>query len=172
LGPMQSITTCLRKSFDFSGRATRAEFWWFALAVVCLYVLAVLGVQAVKPFFGGNLVAMGFWRALIALAHATSLLLLPVLVRRFHDIGIPAVWPLLLFAPLLIPVYLALAFFPLVAGFTPPFLLTIYTSPQAIGGLVFGSLALIVLIALLPTSKRPNRHDPHPLDPEPNEVPT
>ena len=28
--PIQSITTCLRKSFQFSGRASRSEFWWFA----------------------------------------------------------------------------------------------------------------------------------------------
>ncbi len=35
---MQAITTCLRKSFDFSGRASRAEFWWFFLVTLVIAV--------------------------------------------------------------------------------------------------------------------------------------
>jgi uncharacterized membrane protein YhaH (DUF805 family) len=42
LGPMQSITICLRKSFDFSGRASRAEFWWFAPVGLCIPILVAL----------------------------------------------------------------------------------------------------------------------------------
>ena len=29
VGPFQAIKTCLAKSFQFSGRASQAEFWWF-----------------------------------------------------------------------------------------------------------------------------------------------
>ena len=29
-----AVKTCLRKYGDFSGRATRAEYWWRVLAVV------------------------------------------------------------------------------------------------------------------------------------------
>ena len=29
-----AIRTCLRKYFTFSGRASRSEYWWFALAVI------------------------------------------------------------------------------------------------------------------------------------------
>ena len=29
-GPTETIRTCLAKSFQFKGRATRSEFWWFA----------------------------------------------------------------------------------------------------------------------------------------------
>ena len=29
-----AVKTCLRKYGDFSGRATRAEYWWWVLAVV------------------------------------------------------------------------------------------------------------------------------------------
>ena len=31
MGPVEAFTTAWRKSFDYEGRATRAEFWWFYL---------------------------------------------------------------------------------------------------------------------------------------------
>ena len=31
MGSAQAIRTCLTKSFQFSGRTSRPEFWWFAL---------------------------------------------------------------------------------------------------------------------------------------------
>ncbi len=34
-----AIKTCLRKYAVFSGRATRAEFWWWVLAVVIVSVV-------------------------------------------------------------------------------------------------------------------------------------
>lgn len=30
----ESVTTCFRKYADFSGRASRSEYWWFALFIV------------------------------------------------------------------------------------------------------------------------------------------
>ncbi|MDD9855928.1 MAG: DUF805 domain-containing protein, partial [Gammaproteobacteria bacterium] len=32
-GPVDAIRTCLVKFFDFRGRASRSEFWWFFLGV-------------------------------------------------------------------------------------------------------------------------------------------
>ena len=34
MGPIQSIKTCLAKSFQFSGRASQSEFWWFATVFI------------------------------------------------------------------------------------------------------------------------------------------
>ena len=31
MGPVQATKTCLRKTAQFLGRTSRAEFWWFAL---------------------------------------------------------------------------------------------------------------------------------------------
>ena len=67
----KAVKTCFQKYVEFSGRAARPEFWWFALFQVV--VLAVLGIisQTVE--------------GLAALA-----LLLPGLAvgaRRLHDIG-------------------------------------------------------------------------------------
>ncbi|MBP9183376.1 MAG: DUF805 domain-containing protein [Fuscovulum sp.] len=39
MGPGTALVTALRRAFDFSGRATRAEFWW---AWLILYVWATL----------------------------------------------------------------------------------------------------------------------------------
>lgn len=30
MGPAQAIWTCLRRSFQFKGRSSRPEFWWYA----------------------------------------------------------------------------------------------------------------------------------------------
>jgi uncharacterized membrane protein YhaH (DUF805 family) len=41
----EAIKTCLRKYAVFEGRASRSEFWWFALAYYAFFlpVLVVMG---------------------------------------------------------------------------------------------------------------------------------
>lgn len=41
--PVHAITTCLRKSFQFSGRASRSEFWWF-LPLPILFAMATIAL--------------------------------------------------------------------------------------------------------------------------------
>jgi len=36
---IESIQTCYKKFFDFSGRASKSEYWWFQLYNVIIYVL-------------------------------------------------------------------------------------------------------------------------------------
>jgi uncharacterized membrane protein YhaH (DUF805 family) len=67
-----AVKTCLQKYVDFTGRARRSEYWWFALFSVALSVIA--------SFVLGDWVGM-----LVNLA-----LLLPSLAagtRRLHDMG-------------------------------------------------------------------------------------
>jgi hypothetical protein len=48
MSPVGSIRTCLSKYVDFSGRATRAEFWWWGLITgVGLNVVSVVMDPAV-----------------------------------------------------------------------------------------------------------------------------
>ena len=68
---VQAVQVCLRKYVDFSGRAARSEFWWFALfQLIVLLVASRLG----ELIYG-----------VVALV-----LVLPSLAvgaRRLHDIG-------------------------------------------------------------------------------------
>ena len=79
----QSIRTCLTKYAQFTGLASRAEFWWFTLFVVLVAgALAYLS----QPWSNVFLVAM----------------LLPFFAagaRRLHDIGKSAWWLLFVLVP-------------------------------------------------------------------------
>lgn len=80
----------LQKYADFTGRAPRAEFWWYILAVIILTVIAkiidnILGMNLVGPY--------GPLYLLLALG-----LLVPniaVTVRRLHDTNRSGWWILL-----------------------------------------------------------------------------
>ena len=61
----QSIQTCFNKYVTFSGRATRSEYWWFAL------LSFIVGFIPVVNFLSILLILPG----------------LAVAVRRLHDVG-------------------------------------------------------------------------------------
>jgi uncharacterized membrane protein YhaH (DUF805 family) len=76
----QSITTCLKKYVDFSGRASRSEYWYFAITAWAIEI-------ALR--YGGPLALS----SLVSLA-----LVLPLLsagVRRMHDTNRSGWWILL-----------------------------------------------------------------------------
>lgn len=83
----QSVIRCVRDKYaDFNGRASRPEFWWFALA--CFLVAVVF-----------NLLRLELLGALVNLA-----LLLPSLAvgsRRLHDIGKSGWFQLIWLIPLI-----------------------------------------------------------------------
>lgn len=89
----QSIKVCFQKYADFSGRAKRPEYWWFAL--FCFIVSMALSII-------GDTLSMAF-------SLVTLLPSLAVGCRRLHDIN-KSGWFLLLW---LIPVigWLVLIFF-------------------------------------------------------------
>ncbi len=80
----ESIKTCFQKYVDFSGRASRSEFWWFFL-----FTLVVNIILTFIPVIG-RIVSLG--------------LLLPSLAvgaRRLHDTNRTGWWQLLYFFPFL-----------------------------------------------------------------------
>jgi uncharacterized membrane protein YhaH (DUF805 family) len=89
-GPVEAVLAALKGYVNFSGRATRSEYWWFYL----FWIIAV-GVTA---FINENLAAI------VILA-----LLLPslaVLIRRLHDIGKSGWWCLIGLIPVIGPLIL------------------------------------------------------------------
>ena len=75
----QAVQTCLRKYVDFSGRASRPEYWWFFLAYVILT-------------FVGRLIHEMLY---VAVVLALILPLMAAGARRLHDVGKTA-WLLLI----------------------------------------------------------------------------
>jgi uncharacterized membrane protein YhaH (DUF805 family) len=77
---------------DWSGRATRPEFWWFALFcwLVSFIPYAAVLVTASGDGDGGSSVI--WWILLIVVALALVLPYLAVLVRRLHDTGRSGWW--------------------------------------------------------------------------------
>ncbi len=76
----QAISTCFSRYADFSGRASRPEFWWFFL----FQILVSIAASMVSDLLNG-LMVLG--------------LLLPALAvgtRRLHDIGKSGWWQLIM----------------------------------------------------------------------------
>ena len=87
----------LKKYIAFSGRARRAEYWYFALFNSIISVLLIVIDQLIGTH--GQNSTMGVLSGLYSLA-----VLLPslgVLVRRLHDTGRSGWWWLIAFIPLI-----------------------------------------------------------------------
>jgi uncharacterized membrane protein YhaH (DUF805 family) len=83
----QSLTTCLRKYADFSGRASRSEYWYFSLTegMVWTALAGVVVGGVTLPGFGLLWYILGVPLGALVLA-----LLVPgwaVYARRCHDTG-------------------------------------------------------------------------------------
>ena len=90
---MTAVRTCLSKYVDFSGRARRSEYWYFALftflvGLVASILDAILGT-------GYDDSSGGLINSLASLAFLLPSL--AVAVRRLHDTGRSGWWMLLIF---------------------------------------------------------------------------
>jgi len=94
-GPVDAVRTCLTKFFDFRGRASRSEFWWFLLAMspflinrsIWIFPLAWTGLL--------SLPIETLSRIFIAAFFVASFMRLPlwaVAMRRLHDINFRGWW--------------------------------------------------------------------------------
>jgi len=87
VGFIQAISLGFSNYFNFQGRATRAEYWWWFLFIVIADVLlgfidSILGTGFIGSLFGLAMIIPG----------------LAVGARRLHDIGKSGWWQLLWFA--------------------------------------------------------------------------
>ena len=80
----ESIKVCFSKYVDFSGRATRSEYWWFAL--FC--------------FVGGVVAASIAHIVSILFSLATILPIIAAATRRLHDTNRSGWWQLISLIPI------------------------------------------------------------------------
>lgn len=81
----ESIRECFSKYADFTGRASRSEYWWFFLFVF----LASLGTSMIHEVLGG------------IFALATLVPSIAVTARRLHDTNRSGWWQLIYFVPVI-----------------------------------------------------------------------
>lgn len=80
-----SVQTCFKKYAEFNGRASRSEYWWFALAIFLIsLVLAIVSSTLTNLF-----------------SLATLLPSLAVGARRLHDTDRSGWWQLLWIVPII-----------------------------------------------------------------------
>lgn len=154
----------LEKYADFSGRAPRAEFWWYALALVVVFVVAAI----IEGMLGIHRMIAGMYGPISALLWLATLIpSIAVGVRRLHDVDRTGWWILLPLIPDVLTIIMALTTVGAVAGGGG--------TAGAIGGLaITGLLGLITLVGAIvvlifdvtPGTKGPNRFgaDPYASD--------
>ncbi len=100
-GPISAFRICMRKYVDFSGRASRSEYWYWQLANVLIglaLVVVLVAISLALGFDGDEASSLGNWVGQIV-SLALFLPNLAVAARRLHDRGITG-WVLVcLFVP-------------------------------------------------------------------------
>ena len=145
-----AVRTCLRHKYaTFSGRASRAEFWWFVLFgwVLTFVVMFVLGSLLFYLTVNTGLSGVSFtpiFSVLVGIAClGLSVPMIAVTVRRLHDLGLSGWWYGSLFA------MLGLA----------------WVFPQSLWvALIFYISALVCMLAcVFKGTSGPNKYGPDPL---------
>ena len=104
--PIEAVATCLRKSFNFRGRASRSEYWWFWLfAIVTNFIVNYIPTNCPGGFVIG-LGVVGIFLLIQVSSIASG-------IRRLHDIGKSGWWILGIYFPF----YLFIIFIFLFASF-------------------------------------------------------
>jgi uncharacterized membrane protein YhaH (DUF805 family) len=79
----ESVKVCLTKYADFTGRATRSEYWWFVLFIVLVSAATSLVSHTLSGLF----------------SLATLLPSLAAAARRLHDTNRSGWWQLICLVP-------------------------------------------------------------------------
>jgi uncharacterized membrane protein YhaH (DUF805 family) len=98
VGFMDAIRICLGKYVDFNGRASRPEFWFWALFQFCLLmIIVVVGgiISAILPTVGSVIMILGY----LVVVFGLLLPSLAVSVRRLHDTDRSGWWVLIALVP-------------------------------------------------------------------------
>lgn len=152
LSPIDWAIRPLKRYADFSGRSSRAEYWWFWLAYVLFDVVLQI-LMRISALFGIlGLLYLGIIIPMIAVS-----------VRRLHDTDRTGWWLLAPLVPYLIGAALVLP--ALIANPTAG-LAAFAAGPALILFMIGLVMAIVIFIfSVLPGTKGPNRFGPDPYDP-------
>jgi len=176
LSPFAWALRPLKRYAEFSGRASRAEFWWFTLFLIVTYIVIIIalgatagGLAAMNP--AGAIAAGGVGIFAIFIGLFWLAMFIPVLavqIRRLHDINRSGWWMGAFW--LLYLVYVGLTFS---YAFTASSV-TDGAPPSVAGALAVAVLALVFFVYsimllvffCLPGTKGANRYgdDPYGAD--------
>ena len=102
----EAIYICLKQKYStISGRASRAEYWWFTLFMYLVYIV-IYTLSAVMMFYlhrGSGAQMFGALLVSGLMSIISILLVVPSIcvgIRRLHDIGRSGWWILLSFVPI------------------------------------------------------------------------
>ena len=139
------------KYADFSGRAPRAEYWWYALAIIILAIV----VSMIEKILGLGGLVFGLYGPLMTLLWlATIVPGIAVGIRRLHDTNRSGWWMLLMAPYLLVMVFAVMA----VGGGGLAAL-----GAAGLLSLVGLACALVLLVFMvLPGTPGDNRYGPNP----------
>lgn len=171
----ESVKTCFRKYFIFSGRGSRSEFWWFVLFttlvsttlnIVDSIVFDVAIQEVMDPHIGG------YWRLYLSATFALVILVpfWAAVWRRMHDTGRPGF-------DVVMPPILSMVGMALLIGLSiilPDFTLLgpNQTGFERLRGILFVvPFALLFLLFFLPLwwLTRPSQPGPNNYGPNPHE---
>lgn len=94
----ESIIMCFKKYTAFRGRASRSEFWSFAIFV---WAISLISYALMSCFEAGTDLAFIFAWILLLFSLGTLLPMLAVGARRLHDIGLSGWIQLVLLIPII-----------------------------------------------------------------------
>jgi uncharacterized membrane protein YhaH (DUF805 family) len=94
----KSYLFSLRHSYDFTGRATRFEYWvYIVLLWATKWLIYILLTIAIDTVLGGELVILPFILNVLVVV-----MTLGIHARRLQDIGISGLWQVFYIAPLVL----------------------------------------------------------------------
>lgn len=172
--PVAWAMTPLKRYAEFSGRSSRAEFWWFMLFLLIIFMvvwmlfvgsiggLVSTGAEPTEGMLqalGGGVIILGLLSLAIVIPS------LAVQVRRLHDTNRSGWW--LGGYYLLYALYMAMAFATVMPAATDP---TAAAEPNMgafgvtmiLGLVLFGYMIALLVFYALPGTKGENRYGPDP----------
>lgn len=150
MGPVEATVSVIANSVEFSGRASRSEYWWFA-AVWSLAYIAIIAIQRRSSKFPE-----------IAFIAITALPVMSVSFRRLQDAGFSGWWSVIEVAAIgLISLVLFLSMPSVSDDEDAPVLLPSSTFLASAALFIIASIGCIWHFSL-PSEPGPNQYGPNP----------